>query len=99
MENLPSKIDPTADLEASRFKSRRLLQVIVAVMMGSALSAATNLMAGDWTNLNVHLAAQTASLCALWALRKNRFDLANAVLLVTVTVAVSVLVWTNSGLR
>ncbi|HEY2189471.1 MAG TPA: diguanylate cyclase, partial [Caldimonas sp.] len=99
MENLFPKTDATADLKASRFKSRRLLQVIVAAMMGLAVSAATNLMAGDWTNLNVHVPAQIALVCALWALRKDRFDLANAVLLVTVTVAISVLVWTNSGLR
>jgi diguanylate cyclase (GGDEF)-like protein len=99
MENLLPKTDATADLKASRFKSRRLLQVIVAAMMGLAVSAATNLMAGDWTNLNVHVPAQIALVCALWALRKDRFDLANTVLLVTVTVAISVLVWTNSGLR
>jgi predicted signal transduction protein with EAL and GGDEF domain len=43
--------------------------------------------------------AQLALLCALWALRKARFELANAVLLVTATLAISVLVWQNSGLR
>src|SRR4051795_11373445 len=99
MENLLPKTDATAELNASRFKSRRLVQVIVAAMMGLAVSAATNVMAGDWTNLNVHVPAQIALVCALWALRRDRFDLANTVLLVTVTVAISVLVWTNSGLR
>jgi len=68
-------------------------------MLGFAASAAANLMAGDWTNLNVHVPAQIALAYALWALRKDHFDLANTVLLVTVTAAISALVWTNTGLR
>ena len=68
-------------------------------MIGLAISGAINLIEGDWTNLNVHVPAQLALLCALWALRKARFELANTVLLVTATVAISVLVWQNSGLR
>src|SRR5215831_3784083 len=87
------------DLIPSRSKSRRLFQVIVATMVGLAISAATNLVAGDWTNLDVHVPAQIALLCALWALRNHRFELANTVLLVTATVGISVLVWQNSGLR
>ena len=43
--------------------------------------------------------AQLALLYALWALRRGRFELANTILLVTATVAISVLVWQNSGLR
>jgi diguanylate cyclase (GGDEF)-like protein len=93
------KTDANVDFIGSRSKSRRLLQVIVATMIGLAISAAINLAEGDWTNLNVHVPAQMALLFALWALRKGRFELANAVLLVTVTVSISVLVWQNSGLR
>jgi diguanylate cyclase (GGDEF)-like protein len=99
MQNLLQKTEATAHVMASRAKSRRLLQLIVATMVGLAVSAVTNLVAGDWTNLKIHVPAQIALLCALWALRKGRFDLANTVLLVTVTLAISVLVWTNSGLR
>ena len=69
MENLLQKTDATALLKASHFKSRRLFQLIVAAMLGLAVSAAANLMAGDWTNLNVHVPAETALLGALWALR------------------------------
>jgi diguanylate cyclase len=36
---------------------------------------------------------------ALWALRKGRFGLANSLLLVTATAAISLLVWQNAGLR
>ena len=64
-----------------------------------AISGVINLIDGDWTNLNVHVPAQIALLCALWALRKARIELANTVLLVTATVSISVLVWQNSGLR
>ena len=99
MQNLLQKTEPTARVMASRAKSQRLLQLIVAAMVGLAVSAATNLVVGDWTNLKVHVPAQIALLCALWALRKGRLDLANTVLLVTATLAISVLVWTNSGLR
>jgi diguanylate cyclase (GGDEF)-like protein len=99
MEDLGHKTDADVDGIGCRFKSRRLLQVIVATMIGLAISAAINLIDGDWTNLDVHVPAQLALLCALWALRKARFELANTVLLVTGTVAVSVLVWQNSGLR
>lgn len=99
MEDLGHKTDADVDVIGCRFKSRRLLQVIVATMIGLAISAAINLIDGDWTNLDVHVPAQLALLCALWALRKARFELANTVLLVTGTVAVSVLVWQNSGLR
>ena len=99
MEELGHKTDPDVDFVASRFRSRRLFQVIVATMIGLAISAAINLIDGDWTNLNVHVPAQLALLYALWALHKARFELANAVLLVTVTVTISVLVWQNSGLR
>jgi len=99
VEELGHKTDPDVDFVASRFRSRRLFQVIVATMIGLAISAAINLIDGDWTNLNVHVPAQLALLYALWALHKARFELANAVLLVTVTVSISVLVWQNSGLR
>jgi len=99
VEELGHKTDPDVDFVASRFRSRRLFQVIVATMIGLAISAAINLIDGDWTNLNVHVPAQLALLYALWALHKARFELANAVLLVTVTVTISVLVWQNSGLR
>src|SRR6478735_1993711 len=99
MEDLGHKTDADVDFIASRFKSRRLLQVIVATMIGLAISGAINLIEGDWTNLNVHMPAQLALLCALWALRKARFEVANTLLLVTATVSISALVWQNSGLR
>src|SRR4051794_2020547 len=99
MENLGHKTDASADSIASRFKSRRLMQVIVATMIGLAISGALDLIGGDWTNLDVHVPAQVALLCALWALRKARFELANTLLLVTATLSISVLVWQNSGLR
>jgi diguanylate cyclase len=99
MEDLVQRADADVGFIASRSKSRRLLQVIVATMIGLAISGAINLIEGDWTNLNVHVPAQLALLCALWALRTARFELANTVLLVTATVSISVLVWQNSGLR
>ena len=99
MEELAQRTEADAGFVASRFKSRRLLQVIVATMIGLAISGAINLIEGDWTNLNVHVPAQLALLFALWALRKARFELANTVLLVTATASISVLVWQNSGLR
>ena len=99
VEDHGHKIDADVDSIASRLKSRRLLQVIVATMTGLAISAAINFVDGDWTNLDVHVPAQLALLGALWALRKARFDLANTVLLVTGTLSVSALVWQNSGLR
>src|SRR6476659_2712173 len=99
MRDLGHRTNADLDFIASRFKSRRLLQLIVATMVGLAISGAINLIEGDWTNLNVHVPAQLALLCALWALRKARFALANTVLLVTATVSISVLVWQNSGLR
>jgi len=99
MQDLGHKTDTDVDFIAPRLKSRRLLQVIVATMIGLAISGAINLIEGDWTNLNVHVPAQLALLDALWALRKARFALANTVLLVTATVSISVLVWQNSGLR
>jgi hypothetical protein len=99
MEELGPKTDLDVDFIAPRFKSRRLLQVIVATMIGLAISGAINLIEGDWTNLDVHVPAQLALLGALWALRNARFELANALLLVTGTVSISVLVWQNSGLR
>ena len=79
MEDLGHKTDADVDFLAPRFKSRRLLQVIVATMIGLAISGAINVIEGDWTNLNVHVPAQLALLCALWALRKSRFELANTV--------------------
>ena len=99
MKDLGHKTDADVDSIASRLKSRRLLQLIVATMVGLAISGAINLIDGDWTNLNVHVPAQIALLCALWALRTGRFELANTVLLVTATVSISVLAWQNSGLR
>ena len=99
MQDLGHKTDTDVDFIASRFKSRRLLQVIVATMIGLAISGAINLIEGDWTNLDVHAPAQLALLGALWALRNARFELANALLLITGTVSISVLVWQNSGLR
>jgi len=99
MNDLRHKADADVDFIAPRFKSRRLLQVIVATMVGLAISGGISLIQGDWTNLNVHVPAQLALLGALWALRKARFELANTVLLVTATVSISVLVWQNSGLR
>jgi len=93
------KVSANVDSIASRHKSRRLLQVIIATMIGLAISAAINLINGDWTNLNVHVPAQIALLGALWALLNARFELANTVLLITGTVSISVLVWENSGLR
>jgi len=99
MKELGHKTDANVEFIASRFKSRRLLQLIVATMVGLAISGAVNLIEGDWTNLNVHVPAQIALLCALWALRTARFELANTLLLVTATVSISVLAWQNSGLR
>jgi hypothetical protein len=52
MEDLVHKTDTDVDFIASRLKSRRLLQVIVATMIGLAISGAINLIEGDWTNLN-----------------------------------------------
>src|SRR5678816_2588432 len=68
-------------------------------MIGLAISGVINLIEGDWTNINVHVPAQLALLCALWALHEARFEIANTVLLVTATVSISALVWQNSGLR
>ena len=99
MEDPDHKPFANVDPIAPRFKSRRLLQVIVATMIRLAISGAINLIEGDGTNVNVHVPAQIALLCALWALRKARFALANTVLLVTATVSISVLAWQNSGLR
>ena len=99
MKDPGHKADADVDSLASRFQSRRLLQLIVAMMVGLAISGAINLIDGDWTNLDVHVPAQLALLGALWALRKARFELANTVLLVTATVSISALVWQNSGLR
>ena len=64
MEDLGHKTDADVDFNAARFKSRRLLQVIVATMIGLAISGAINLIEGDWTNLNVHAPAQLALLYA-----------------------------------
>jgi diguanylate cyclase (GGDEF)-like protein len=99
MDNLGHDIGADVDSIGCRFKSRRLLQVLVATMIGLAIAAAIDLILGDWTNLNVHVPAQLALLYALWALRKGRFELANTILLVTATISISVLVWQNSGLR
>jgi diguanylate cyclase len=99
MGDFGHKTDASIASGTPRFKSRRLLQVIIATMIGLAISAAVNLAYGDWTNLDVHVPAQIALVGALWALRKGRFELANTILLVTGTASVSVLVWQNSGLR
>jgi len=99
MGDLAHKTDADVDFIAFRFRSRRLLQVIVATMLGLAISGAINLIEGDWTNLYVLVPAQLALFFALWALHKARFELANTVLLVTTTVSISVLIWQNSGLR
>ena len=64
MEDLGHQTDADVDFIARRFKSRRLLQVIVATMIGLAISGAINLIEGDWTNLNVHVPAQLALLYA-----------------------------------
>ena len=64
MEDLGHKTETGVDFNAPRFKSRRLLQVIVATMIGLAISGAINLIEGDWTNLNVHAPAQLALLYA-----------------------------------
>ncbi len=56
MKDLDHKTDTDVDFIASRLKSRRLLQVIVATMIGLAISGAINLIEGDWTNLDVRLA-------------------------------------------
>ncbi len=37
-------------------------------MVGLAISGAINLIEGDWTNLNVHVPAQIALLCAMCAM-------------------------------
>ena len=99
MESLGHDIDADGASIGYRFKSRRLLQVIVATMIGLAISGAINVIEGDWTNVDVHVPAQLSLLFALWALRKARFELANTVLLITATVSISLLVWQNSGLR
>ena len=99
MKDLGHTADADVDVISPRFRSLRLFQVIVATMVGLAISGAINLIEGDWSNLDVHLPAQVALLFALWALRQDRFELANTVLLVTATVSVSLLVWQNSGLR
>ena len=84
---------------ATRSRSRRLAQIIAASMLGFGLSAASDLSEDDWTNLGVHVPTLLALAAALWAWARRRLRLASALLLATVTAAISLLVWRNAGLR
>ena len=84
---------------ATRVRSRRLLQLIAASMVGFGISVASDIHAADWTNLDVHVPTQAVLGVALWACLRGRLRLASALLLATVTAAISLLVWQNAGLR
>jgi hypothetical protein len=75
------------------------MQLVVGTALGFGLSAGSDLLEGDRTNLPVHAPALVALLVAMWALRRGRLGLASVVLLVTATAAISLLVWQNAGLR
>ena len=95
---------PSTDLArtgdaASRVRSRRMAQIIVISMLAFGASAISDLHSGDLTNLNVHVPTQLALASALWAWSKDRLRVASALLLATVTAAISLLVWQNAGLR
>jgi diguanylate cyclase (GGDEF)-like protein len=100
--SLPASAPPaepgTGDA-ASRLRSRRLMQLIIAAMLGFGTSAASDLITDDWSNVGVHLPTLLALSLALWAWQRGRQGLASALLLATVTAAISLLVWNNAGLR
>jgi diguanylate cyclase (GGDEF)-like protein len=76
-----------------------MAQIIVISMLAFGASAISDLHSGDLTNLNVHVPTQLALVSALWAWAKDRLRVASALLLATVTTAISILVWQNAGLR
>jgi diguanylate cyclase len=99
MHQVPPLPPPSANDAAAQSRSRRLAQISVGSMLGFSISAASDLLEGDSSNLDVHLPALLALALALWALHKGRLGLASGLFLVTATVAISLLIWQNAGLR
>ncbi len=99
MRPLPSSAAPSPGEATAPPRSRRLVQIIVSAMLGFGVSAASDLSEDDWTNITVHVPTLLALSGALWAWARGRQQLASAVLLATVTAAISLLVWKNAGLR
>ena len=56
-------------------RSRRLLQLIAASMVGFGISVASDIHAADWTNLDVHVPTQAVLGVALWACLRGRLRL------------------------
>mgnify|MGYP000715221580 FL=1 len=64
---------------ATRVRSRRLLQLIAASMVGFGISVASDIHAADWTNLDVHVPTQAVLGVALWACLRGRLRLARRI--------------------
>ena len=90
---------PIAEAIAARSQARRLAQITIGMLLGLGISGASDLLEGDRTNLDVHGAAILALAVTLWALRRGRLRLANSLMLGTAIAAISMLVWTDAGLR
>jgi diguanylate cyclase len=98
--NSPSPSD--ADLIVSAVKKKlnqRLIQVLRATQLALLLTAINTIFMGKFEDTAVLLGTGVLLFSVDWAIYKKNTNLGSAILLITLTVMLSYLAWTGSGIR
>ena len=90
---------PRADEATRRFQARRLQQVLRVLLVAVSVIALQNLWAGVWHSVVLLLATDGALLLALRYARRGQVECASLLMLWSLTVLLTLIIWAGQGLR
>lgn len=90
---------PQADEATRRFQARRLQQILWVLLVAVSVIALQNLWVGVWHTAALLLATDGALLLALRCARRGQVEYASLLMLWTLTVLLTLIIWAGQGLR
>lgn len=90
---------PQADEATRRFQARRLQQILWVLLVAVSVIALQNLWVGVWHTVALLLATDGALLLALRCARRGQVEYASLLMLWTLTVLLTLIIWVGQGLR
>ena len=89
---------PQADEATRRFQARRLQQILWVLLVAVSVIALQNLWVGVWHTVALLLATDGALLLALRCARRGQVEYASLLMLWTLTVLLTLIIWVGQGL-
>jgi diguanylate cyclase (GGDEF)-like protein len=94
-----SAADPLEEEDTQALRTRRLFQIANLAIAALAIAALAYAFSAKWNTVSVLLGGIVLMAVCRWLSRRGQTDLGNLVLLVSVTVMMSILMWLSQGLR